>query len=59
MEEIKSGQAEMRSTVCAMWSNLKTKQHEMKAIIQPIPPQLDEVTACNRATETEPEPGMM
>jgi hypothetical protein len=44
----------MRSTVCAMLSKLKeTIQHDMKAIIQPIWAELDEMTACNEATETE------
>jgi hemerythrin-like domain-containing protein len=58
-EEIKSGQAEMRSTICAFWSELKqTIQHEMEAIIQPIQSELDEKTACNEMTETEPNPGM-
>jgi hypothetical protein len=59
-EEIKSGQAEMRSTIYAYWSELKeTIQHEMKAVIRPIRAELDETSACNRATETEPDPGMM
>jgi hypothetical protein len=59
-EEIKSGQAEMRSTICAFRSELKeTIHHEMKAVIQPIRPELDEPTACNGATETEPDPGLM
>jgi hypothetical protein len=35
-EEIKSSQAEMRSTVCATRSELKeTIQHEIKAVMQP------------------------
>jgi hypothetical protein len=59
-EEIKSGQAEMRSTVCAMQSKLKeTIHHRMKAVLQPIRTELDETTACNGATETKPDPGMM
>jgi hypothetical protein len=59
-EEIKSGQAEMRSTVSAMRSELKeTIQHEMKAVTQPIRAELDEKTACNGVTETEPEPGLI
>jgi hypothetical protein len=59
-EEIKSGQAEMRSTVCAMRSELKeTIQHGMKVVIQLIQSELDETTACNKATETEPIPQMM
>jgi hypothetical protein len=59
-EEIKSGQAEMRSIVCAMRSELKkTIQREMKAATQPIRPELDETSACNEATETKPNPGMM
>jgi hypothetical protein len=53
-------QAEMRFTVCAMRSELEeTIQHRMKAAIQPIRAELDEMTACNGATETEPDPGMM
>jgi hypothetical protein len=53
----KSSPAEMRSTVCAMRSELKeTIQHEMKAVIQPTWSELDEITACNEATETEPDP---
>jgi hypothetical protein len=32
---------------------------EMKAIIKPIRPESDETTACNEATETKPDPGMM
>jgi hypothetical protein len=31
----------------------------MKALIQPIQPELDETTVCNAETETEPNPGMM
>jgi hypothetical protein len=59
-EEIKSGQAEMRSTVCAMRSELKeTIQHELKAAMQLIRAELHETTACNEATETEPDPRMM
>jgi hemerythrin-like domain-containing protein len=55
-----ANQAEMRSTVCAFRSELKeTIQHEMKAVIQPIQAELDETTACNEATETEPDPGKM
>jgi hypothetical protein len=55
-----AGPAEMRSTVCAMRSELKeTLQHEMKAIIQLIRLELDETTVCNEATETEPHPGMV
>jgi hypothetical protein len=55
-----SNQAEIRSTVCAIWSEIKeTIKHEMKAVIQPKWSELDEMTACNGATETEPDPGMM
>jgi hypothetical protein len=50
----------MRFTVCAIWSELKeTIQHEMKAVTQPTLLELDETTACNGATETDPDPGMM
>jgi hypothetical protein len=31
----------------------------MKAVIQFIRAELDDMTACNKATETEPNPGMM
>jgi hypothetical protein len=59
-EEFKSGQTEMIFTVCAMRSELKeTIQHRMKAVLQPIRTESDETTACNGATETEPDPGMM
>jgi signal transduction histidine kinase len=59
-KEIKSNQAEMRSTICAFRSELnETIQHEMKAVIQPIRAELDETTDCNGATEIEPDPGMM
>jgi hypothetical protein len=50
----------MRSTLCAIRSELKeTIQREMRAAIQPIRAELDETTACNKATETEPDPGML
>jgi hypothetical protein len=53
-------QAEIRSTICAMRSELKeTIQHEMKAGIQPIRSELDETTACNGATKAKHDPGMM
>jgi hypothetical protein len=43
-----------------MRSELKeTIQHEMKAAIQSVWSELDETTACNEATETELEPGVM
>jgi hypothetical protein len=59
-EEIKFCLAEMRSTVCAMWSDLKeTIQHGMKVVIKPIKAGFDDTTNCNRATHTEPDPGMM
>jgi hypothetical protein len=59
-EEIKFCLAEMRSTVCAMWSKLKeTIQHGIKVVIQPIQAGLDETTVCNEATETEADSGMM
>jgi hypothetical protein len=44
-EEIKSGQAEMRSTIDEWLMYLKDGRKE--------------TTACNKATETEPDPGMM
>jgi hypothetical protein len=50
----------MRSTSCAFRSQLEeTIQREMRAVIQPIRPESDEMTACNEAKETEPGPGMM
>jgi hypothetical protein len=50
-EEIKSGQAEMRSTVCAMRYELEeTIQREMRAVIEPIRAELHETNACNGAT---------
>jgi hypothetical protein len=54
-EDIMTGQAEMRSTVCAIQPELKeTIQRVMGAAIQS-----DETAACNEATVTEPDPGMM
>jgi hypothetical protein len=51
-EEIKSTHAEMRFTVCAIQFELKeTIQHKMKAVIQPVRSELDEMTACNEATD--------
>jgi hypothetical protein len=59
-EEIKSCQAEMRSTLWAFWYKLKeTIQRETRAIIQPIWAELNETTACNEVTGTKPGPGMM
>jgi hypothetical protein len=59
-EEIKSGQAEMRSTICAVGSELKdTIQRVMRATIQPVRSEIDETTACNKARETKPDPGRM
>jgi molecular chaperone GrpE (heat shock protein) len=59
-EDIKSSQAEMRYIVCAIRSELKEAiQHVMKAVIQSIWSELDETTACNEVTDTEPDPGMM
>jgi hypothetical protein len=59
-EEIKSGQAEMKSTVCVMQPELEeTIQCDMRAVIQPIRSELDETTSFNEATETKPDPGMM
>jgi hypothetical protein len=59
-EDIKSSQAELRSTICAFWSELKeTIQHGMKVVIQPIRAELDETTACQEVTQIESNPGMM
>jgi hypothetical protein len=59
-EENKSGQAEMRSTVCAIRSELEEIiQREMRVVIQPIRSELGETTSHNEATETKPDPGMM
>jgi hypothetical protein len=58
--DIKSSQAEMRSTVYVMRFELKeTIRHEMKAVMKSIWSKLDEMTACNDATENELDPGMM
>jgi hypothetical protein len=55
-----ANQAEMRSTVCAIRSEVKeTIQLEMRATIQSVRSELDGTTACNGATETERDPGMM
>jgi hypothetical protein len=49
---VDNNQAEMRSTVCALRSEFKeTVLHEMKAVIQAIQSELDEMTACNKATD--------
>jgi hypothetical protein len=54
-----ANQAEMRSTICTFGSELKeTIQREMRAAVQTVRSDLDETTACNEATETEPDPGM-
>jgi hypothetical protein len=37
----------------------ETIQRELSAVIQPMRAYLDETTACNAATETGPDPGMM
>jgi hypothetical protein len=51
-EDIKSSQAEMRSTACAVQSELKeTIQREIGAVLQPIRSELDEKSACNEAME--------
>jgi uncharacterized coiled-coil DUF342 family protein len=59
-EEIKSRQAEMRSSICAFRSEMEeTLQREMRATIQSVRAELDETTACREATETEPDPRMV
>jgi hypothetical protein len=59
-EDIKSGQAEMRSTIRTFGSELKeTIQREIRTVIQPRRAELDETSTCREATETEPHPGMM
>jgi hypothetical protein len=61
-EEIKSGQAEMRFKICAFRSRMvETIQRDMRAVIlvQLARSELDETTACNKATKTEPDPRMM
>jgi hypothetical protein len=59
-EEIKSGQAEMRSKFCAFRSELKeTIQRQMRAATQSVRSGLDETTTCREATETEHDPGLM
>jgi hypothetical protein len=47
--KVDSNQAEMRSEL------KETTQHKMKAVIQPIQSELNEMTACNEATEPNPE----
>jgi hypothetical protein len=59
-EDIKSNQAERRSTMCAIRSVSKeTLRHEMKAVIQPIRSNVDEKIAYSEATETKPDPRLM
>jgi hypothetical protein len=59
-EAVKSSQAKMRSTVCAMWSELEENiKSEMRAVIQPIWAELDGMTTCREGKEIEPDPGMM
>jgi hypothetical protein len=59
-EEIKSGQAKMRSIIFIFRSELKeTIQREMRASIQSVRSEFYETTTCREATETEPGPGMM
>jgi hypothetical protein len=56
-DDIRSNQAEMRSTVCAMRSELKEIiQHEMKAIIQPI---WSEMRRPPTTKQQQPNPEMM
>jgi DNA repair exonuclease SbcCD ATPase subunit len=59
--KMESNQAETRSTVRAVQYELKeTIQHGIRAAIQPIREELDEMTTCRKATEkTEPDPRMM
>jgi hypothetical protein len=59
-EDIKSCKAQMRSTICTFWPEFnETIQHEMRDTIQSIRSELNEMTASQEATETEPYPGMM
>jgi hypothetical protein len=59
-EYIKSGQAEMRSTIRIFESDLKgTIQRAIRAAIQSVRSDLDEMTACQEATETELHPVLM
>jgi hypothetical protein len=56
-DEIKYGQAEMRSTLCAFRCELKeTIQPEIRATIQSMQLELYETTTCREATEAEPNP---
>jgi hypothetical protein len=58
MEKSMNGSlAEMRSNICALRS--ESIQREMRAVIQPTRSELDETTACNEATETEPHLGIV
>jgi hypothetical protein len=59
-EEIKSGQAEMKSIICTFGCELKeTLQRVMRAAIKSVGSELDETTACQEAHETEPDQRMM
>jgi hypothetical protein len=50
----------MRSIICAFRSALKeTIQCEIKAAIQSVLSEFDEMTTCREVTGTEPDPGMM
>jgi hypothetical protein len=51
MEEMmNANQAEKRSTVCAIRSELKETIHVMRAATEPIRAELDETTSCHEAT---------
>jgi hypothetical protein len=54
--EMVTNQAEMRSIICIFRSELK---ETIQAAIQSVRSELDEKTACPKATETEPDPRMM
>jgi hypothetical protein len=58
--DMKSGQAEMRSTIRTFGSDLKeTTQRVMRAAIKSVRSELDETTAWRDATETKSDPGKM
>jgi CHASE3 domain sensor protein len=53
-------QQEIRAVVQPIQSDLKEAiQQEIRAVVRPIRSELDETSACNEATETEPDPGTM
>jgi hypothetical protein len=69
-EDLKGMMAEMKAkmdtnwdgiiyAVCAIGELIGTIQREMRAAIQSVRSELDEMTTCREATETELDPGMV